>query len=372
MDQKRRVTARPDSAKGERMNRAAAPAGAATRRGVVWRLAGWLAWAYAAGVITAWLALRVGGDRWWWTTVLLFAPRWVWPLPLAVILPVVLLWRRRLTWLVALSALWVAWPLMGFCVPWQRIASAVASDDAGGYPPVRVLTCNVGLAPLAPGALATLIADERPDIITLQEKFDEEGMRQLLGPNWQIEVTPGILVATQFPIVRRKLFTGSKAASWRTVAIDYRMETPSGPIDFVAVHLYTPRKGLEAIKDRRLAGIEGMRANRARRDRESAELRRWVDVLEGSVIVAGDMNLPHESSIFRRDWSAFSDAFAAAGWGYGYTYGYTTSGNWYGIRIDHILAGAGFRVERAWVGPHVGSDHRPVLAVLEPTAANGI
>ncbi|HEX5444152.1 MAG TPA: endonuclease/exonuclease/phosphatase family protein [Pirellulales bacterium] len=350
--------------------RGAASVGPAFRRGSIERLAGWLAWAYAVGVIVAWLVLRIGGDRWWWTTALLFAPRWAWPLPVTVILPVVLLWRRRLAWLVALSALWVAWPLMGFCVPWQRMASAVASSDAGGYPPVRVLTCNLGVNQLLPGALETLIADERPDVITLQEKFDEEGLRRLLGPSWQVEVTPGILVATQFPIVGRKIFTGSEAVAWRTVAIDYRMETPSGPIDFVAVHLYTPRKGLEAIKDRHLAGIDGMRDNLARRDRESADLRRWIDTLEGPVILAGDMNLPDESAIFRRDWSDFSDAFGAAGLGYGYTYGYTTSGKWYGIRIDHILAGAGFRVERAWVGPHVGSDHRPVLAVLEQNASN--
>lgn len=342
------------------------------RRALLERLAGCLVWAYAIGLIVVWLVLRIGGDRWWWTTVLLFTPRWGWALPLALIAPVTLIWRRRLAWLVALSAVSAAWPLMGFCVPWQRIANRIGGGESWGHPPVRVLTCNVGLRHLAPGALETLIANERPDIITLQEKFDEEGMRRLLGPGWQVEVTPGILVATQFPIVSRQLFTGSEAVAWRTVAIDYRMETPAGPLDFVAVHLYTPRKGLESIKDRRWAGIQGMRANLARRSRESAELRRWIDGLEGPVILAGDMNLPDESAIFRRDWSGFADAFGVAGLGYGYTYGYTTSGWLYGIRIDHVLAGPGFRVRRSWVGPHVGSDHRPLLAVLEPTGSEGI
>ena len=340
----------------------------AARRLSAERLAGWLAWSYAAAVLGTWLVLRTGGDRWWWTTAALFAPRWVWALPLAVILPVVFVWRRGLAWLAGLSVVWVAWPLMGFCVPWQRMGAAGREAD---YPPVRVLTCNVGLKPLAPGALETLIADERPDIITVQEKFDEEGLRRLLGPNWQVEVTPGILVATQYPILSRKLFTGSEAVAWRTVAIDYQLETPAGAVDFVAVHLYTPRKGLEAIKDRHWSGIDGMRANLARRDRESAELRRWIDGLDGPVILAGDMNLPDESAIFRRDWSGLTDAFAAAGWGYGYTYGYTTSGKWYGIRIDHILAGSGFRVRRSWVGPHIGSDHRPLLAALERVGADG-
>lgn len=343
-----------------------------SRSSALARIAGWLCWTYAVGLVLALLALRMGGDRWWWATVLLFAPRWVWLLPLPAVAAAVLLWRRRTAWLLAAAALLAAWPMMGFCVPWRQVAALVHGDDSWGNPPVRVLTCNVGTNQLLPGAMETLIADERPDVITLQEKFDEDGIRRLLGPKWQVEVTPGILVATRYPIVGRRIFTGSEAVAWRTVAIDYRMETPAGPIDFVAVHLYTPRKGLEAIKDRRWAGVEGMRDNLARRDRESRDLRHWVNALEGPVILAGDMNLPDESAIFRRDWSDFADAFAAGGLGYGYTYGYTTSGKWYGIRIDHILAGAGFRVQRSWVGPHVGSDHRPVLAALEPMVFESI
>jgi endonuclease/exonuclease/phosphatase (EEP) superfamily protein YafD len=34
------------------------------------------------------------------------------------------------------------------------------------------------------------------------------------------------------------------------------------------------------------------------------------------------------------------------------------------VRIDHILAGPGWQAERCWVGPDVGSPHRPVIADL--------
>jgi endonuclease/exonuclease/phosphatase (EEP) superfamily protein YafD len=35
-----------------------------------------------------------------------------------------------------------------------------------------------------------------------------------------------------------------------------------------------------------------------------------------------------------------------------------------GVRIDHILAGHGWRCRRCWVGPNIGSAHRPVIADL--------
>ena len=41
------------------------------------------------------------------------------------------------------------------------------------------------------------------------------------------------------------------------------------------------------------------------------------------------------------------------------------------VRIDHILAGPGWRCGRCWVGPDVGSPHRPLLADLVYSPAQG-
>jgi endonuclease/exonuclease/phosphatase (EEP) superfamily protein YafD len=211
------------------------------------------------------------------------------------------------------------------------------------------------------------VAETRPDVIAVQEQMTVEGLAALVGPDWHVVGTPGITVASRFPILNRetRVFGDSVASAWRTVAVDYRLAAPGGPIDFVAVHLYTPRKGIEAVKEDYWRGSGVMRDNLARRAKESAAASRWVASLPGPVIVAGDMNMPPESDLFKRDWGGFADAFDAAGCGYGYTFGYTTSGWFYGIRIDHILADAGWRVERCWVGRHIGSDHRPVVAELE-------
>jgi endonuclease/exonuclease/phosphatase (EEP) superfamily protein YafD len=80
-----------------------------------------------------------------------------------------------------------------------------------------------------------------------------------------------------------------------------------------------------------------------------------------ALLIAGDFNLPPESAIFRASWGGYTDAFPAAGCGYGYT----KFTRWWGARIDHVLAGAGWQVRDCTVGPDVGSDHRPVLATLE-------
>ena len=80
----------------------------------------------------------------------------------------------------------------------------------------------------------------------------------------------------------------------------------------------------------------------------------------GPVLLAGDFNTPPESAIFRRLWTPYTDAFGAAGWGWGYTF----IGGRTRVRIDHILAGPGWYCERCWVGPDVGSPHRPVITDL--------
>ncbi len=76
--------------------------------------------------------------------------------------------------------------------------------------------------------------------------------------------------------------------------------------------------------------------------------------------MAGDFNLTAEHPLYRRDWSGYVNAFSGASWGLGETM-FTRR---IGLRIDHVLAGPDWRPVRCWVGPDVGSAHRPVLADL--------
>jgi len=78
------------------------------------------------------------------------------------------------------------------------------------------------------------------------------------------------------------------------------------------------------------------------------------------VIIAGDFNMPVDSTIYRRFWSGWQNAFSTAGFGYGYT---KFTDRW-GVRIDHVLASRGWQIRTAGVGPDLGGDHRPVLVEL--------
>jgi|GEM_PF-5171222 len=44
----------------------------------------------------------------------------------------------------------------------------------------------------------------------------------------------------------------------------------------------------------------------------------------------------------------------------------------FGIRINHVLASREWQVVTAWVGPNLGSEHRPVFADLQLRQANSL
>ncbi len=109
-----------------------------------------------AAVVGVWLLLRLGGDRGWFATLILFGPRWFCALPLAVLGPLAGLMRRRMLVHVAGAALLILGPIMGFCLPWARLT-------APGRPAIRVLTRNVKGHYKDNVALDKLIGDAAPD-----------------------------------------------------------------------------------------------------------------------------------------------------------------------------------------------------------------
>jgi endonuclease/exonuclease/phosphatase (EEP) superfamily protein YafD len=112
-------------------------------------------------------------------------------------------------------------------------------------------------------------------------------------------------------------------------------------------------------------GLGGLAENTALRDRQSAFLAAAAAGAAGPVVVVGDFNMPAASAVFRRHWGGYRDAFGDAGWGWGHTF----ANRWTRVRIDHVLTGGGGRATDCWVGPDVGSPHRPVLADLAWPAA---
>jgi len=283
----------------------------------------------------------------------MFSPRWVLALPAAILIPAAAVFRRRLLALPILSLILVLGPVMGFCLP-----SPLVQQPHAGEARLRVLTCNMHYQPLYSAALHRLIDEKRPDLVALQECSYRSLSRTLPRDRWQIDDTCGLILASRYPIRRAELIGGSSMGT-KGLVMRYELETPGGMVTFFSLHLATPRSALSQFGENN-SNIPGdLEAGSELRWEQSKNLALAARAVRGPVLLTGDFNTPPESAIFHRLWQGYTDAFASGGWGWGYTFNHFTA-----VRIDLILAGPGWRCESCWVGPEVGSPHRPVLADL--------
>ena len=318
--------------------------------------------AYLVLILVVWLTLRFAGDRWWVGTLLMFGPRWVWGLPLIVVLPAALLLRRwkLLVPLAVGAAVWLG-PVTGTCVPWRRAFAPSPDADA---PRLRILTCNADGGALEPAALDAFVKEAAPDVIVVQSPAQSDrhlfanrpGWRAVQGLSYWLAVRESITVRDVAEIEDADTGQGDPGP----VATVYRLQTAAGPVALANVHLATPRLALEAVieRDRRVAEL--VRTNVASRRRQFVALRRWAEGAGEPVVLAGDFNTPPESALLREHLSGYQDAFGVAGFGTGNSYFTRRSG----MRIDHVMAGPGWAARCCYVGPDVGSAHRPLVADL--------
>ena len=309
------------------------------------------AWLYATFCLALW-ALLQAGDLWWPATVLMFSPRWVVALPAAALALAAAGLRPRALVPTLLAFGVTLGPVMGLHIPLPHV---------GGDPPrgplFRVLTHNLHYKKGDTAALGRWIAEARPDVVALQE-WPGSG-EDFAGGGWYVHRAPGLFLASRHP-VRRAERLGAESTSERGSVMRYELATPWNVVTLFSVHLATPRYGLLGVAREGEEGAEGLAANSRPRWGQSEALAREAGAAAGPVLLAGDFNTPPESAIFRRVWGGYADAFAASGWGWGYTF----FGGRTGVRIDHVLAGPGWRCGACRVGPDTGSPHRPLLAEL--------
>ena len=169
---------------------------------------------------------------------------------------------------------------------------------------------------------------------------------------------PGLIVASRFPVRDVETMNLSELGGTGG-AMRCRLESSAGDLLVVNVHLDTPRSGIEPIL--KSVSYRELRPSIRLRDAGSAAMTAWLGDTPANCIVGGDFNMTCESVIFRRYWSRFDDAFGEAGLGLGHT----KFTHWHGVRIDHVLHGSALRCTECRVGLDVGSDHVPVIAILE-------
>ena len=251
--------------------------------------------------------------------------------------------------------------LMGLCLPWGGFKAAEG-------PTIRVLTCNVKGHCRDNAVLNALIRETAPDLVALQGCWGAVKVNWPTG--WQVCQQGEVLVASRYPLrdVQSAVGDNDQGHRPRGDLLHRVVEAPSGDFHFVAVHLPSISEGISKVLDRstliRPSRSNAMAADIARRRRASEEASRWIGPFSGTVIVAGDLNMPTDSTIYRACWAQLSNAFSRCGFGFGYTEWPTIRGWRFGIRIDHVLSGPAWRPRRCWVGPDVGSDHLPLIADL--------
>jgi endonuclease/exonuclease/phosphatase (EEP) superfamily protein YafD len=329
------------------------------------RVVAWAAWGYlAAAVIVA--ALMWGfGDTTVVGTVLLFMGRWVFLLPLAVLVPAALLYARWLLVPLALGAVVVLGPVMGLRTGWRRLLPQPAGTA------VRVVSFNADGGEFVAQMIPTLLADWKPQVVAFQECGEMlatvVGLVPTWMPGWYQFVGKDLCLLSRYPIREANVMDRSqldrvkqseeKEFGGAGYVVRFVLETPRGRIRVGNLHLETPRKGLEGLMERDLRRLD---MNTEIREIESNLARAWVSEGTGPLLVLGDFNTPVESRIFQRHWGDLADAFSTAGTGFGMT----KYNGWIRARIDHVLTSPEWHVDRVRLGPDLHSDHRAVIVDL--------
>lgn len=316
---------------------------------------------YLAAVIMLALGLSGLGDRWWPATLVLYGPRWIAALPLAILVPAALARKRVALVPVAGAAALMIGPILGLELPLAHLAEG----ERAGH--LRVVTFNAGSRELTRRPLLRLLDEQRPDLVAMQECPWTEAALAAAFPGWEARSDKGQCLLSRHPVIQVE--PRDRTDVWRRggngaiirYTIDLaRVQGAPARINLLHLHLETVRDAIEALLHGGPRGAPEHDRNVALRAWESEVARAWVDTSPHPTVVAGDLNLPVESAIYRRSWADLENAFSRAGVGFGAT----KRTRWFGLRIDHVLVGPGWSSERAWIGPDLGSDHRPLLADL--------
>jgi endonuclease/exonuclease/phosphatase (EEP) superfamily protein YafD len=313
-----------------------------------------LCWLYTAAVITVAIVLHYQGDRWWPATMVLFGPRWLVALPLILLVPIAPFarWRSVSGLLVAIAV--VLFPVMHFQVPVQRILPHKPG------PTLRILTCNTHGRELDGVALGRFIEETHPDIVNLQEWNNLNTRKVFTGKDWHLAGEGELLLASRFNIRRVQTIGGSRWG-WNGAATRFEVDAPTGTLSLVNVHLESPHQAFLKALHRSPETEAQITRNSQQRLRQATDLANAAQAVGGGIILAGDFNMPADSTIYQQTLAPLNNAFSISGLGFGWSYYVKLTVT----RIDHILTGDSWRPIKSWTGPPVGSPHRPLVADLE-------
>ena len=340
-----------------------------SRSPIVVATLGGLAIGYPVALLIFIVSLRLVGERWWGTTIALYLPRFPFALPLLpLIVAIVWIGPRRLLWTQLVACVLLLF-LTGFRVAWPTPPTA-------GAVRLRIVSCNINAGALSVKRIMKPLLARSPDIIVLQEvNADSYAALRKLVPGYTVRELGQFWLASRFPVTStygpRAEINGLPSMPF----VQYRLDTPAGPVTLFNVHPLSPRDGLQSVRGDGLRHqfLRGELFNTRAREVVAqntsfrlAELRAYAQSAHqesGPVIIAGDTNLPELSWAFARWLGDFSDGFAQAGSGFGYSYP-SPRDPW--MRIDRIMADGRYVRFRSFevINQYI-SDHYAVTSELE-------
>jgi len=306
-------------------------------------------------------------EGWWLSTVILYLPRIPWMLPALVLLP----FSFRQSWKLGLVNVGSVLVVLGPIMNWQCGGMIHSAPDLQA-PKITLVSCNVQTFRPNFGQIVHEINRINPDIILFQEAFEDHPLLKTLLEGWHVHRVDEYLAASRWPL--RFVDKCELGALERTTVVRYELETPHGMLSLFNVHEISPRHALTTLRPWSIitgAGISDVEQETVMRDVEALKARQFTQTageLSHPALIAGDFNMPNDSSLFRRHWGDLTDAYSTTAIGYGYTSPCQTNLVWPNntpwAQVDHILATPEFSIEKCWIGTSGGSDHRLIAAKI--------
>ena len=316
---------------------------------------------YLLGLGTVSALLWNLADQWWPATALSFAPLKLLAMPLILLVPLALVFHRWSLLTLAAAGAVLAWPMLGLQIAWQ----GMSSDSQA--PSLRVMTCNIHRTQLNAAEFRKVLESVRPDVVAMQDWTSVDQPKLFPPSNWNTCRNGELFLASRFPISQAQSISLAEPPPAKFefrlgAAACYRLTTPMGEVNLINLHLSSPHSALDALKRFDPTAPQQLIYNSLCREMESATIQQFTETLDNPALIVGDFNTPTVSTLYRRHWNDFSNAFSTVGCGYGTTHISATSS----VRIDHILYGPGWQARSCWTGPAVGSPHRPLVADMQP------
>lgn len=309
-----------------------------------------------AFVIALYVAETYIAERHWLATLVTYAPQQFFVIPSLLLLACSVLARsRRMIAANTAAALFVAFTLLGFNIPFGRLAG-------GSGPRIRVMTYNIHHGEYGAALIARNVRMLRPDIVCLQETIPE-GKRanpvavlRRLMPEWHFVECGQLAVISRYPIAEYEI-RPAPVDYWRVI-LQATVMSEGRRFTVVNLHMSTAAHA-ESLMDHRGSLPVYLRNTAVARSIQVSRLLRVTRKIQGPLVVVGDFNTPPRGRLYRRMCREFTDSFAASGWGCGYSF----RANAPVMRIDYVFVGNGLCPVGCKV-PSVlpASDHRPVVA----------